>query len=70
MGNLTTGDRTSHPKQRSPFVTTKNDRHSPKIDSPKMIALSQAKVIAVLKFDQQDDGNRTFKSKNDHSFKP
>jgi len=38
---------------------TKNDRHSPKIDSPKMIALSKAQVITVLKFNQQEDSDRT-----------
>jgi hypothetical protein len=57
------GDRSllPHPKQRSPFVITKNDRHSRKTDSPKMIALSQAKMRAVLNFNQEDDGDRTLK---------
>jgi hypothetical protein len=33
----------------SPLIITKNDRHSQKIDSPKMIALSAVKVIALSK---------------------
>jgi hypothetical protein len=33
------------------------------------IALSKAKMIAVLKFHQQDEGDRTFKSQNDRKFK-
>jgi hypothetical protein len=30
-------------------ISSKNDRHSQKINSPKMIALSTVKVIALLK---------------------
>jgi hypothetical protein len=33
------------------------------------IALSKAKEIAVLKFRQQDDGDRTFTSQNNRNFK-
>jgi hypothetical protein len=35
----------------------------------KVIALSTAKMIAILKFNQQDDGDRTFKSQHDRIFK-
>ena len=61
----------------SPFVITKNDRHSRKIDSPKMIALSTIKVIAlsiakaiallkaqVIALLKPKD--RTFKGQNNH----
>jgi hypothetical protein len=33
-----------------------------------LIALSKAKAIAFLKFNQQDDGDHTFKLQNDRSF--
>jgi hypothetical protein len=33
------------------------------------IALSTAKAIAVLKFNQQDDSDRTFNSQSDRNFK-
>jgi hypothetical protein len=44
------------------LIITKNDRYSRKIDSPKMIALLKSKMIAVLRFNQQDDGDRTTRS--------
>ncbi|MFN7215748.1 hypothetical protein [Microcystis sp.] len=33
------------------------------------IAFSTAKAIAILKFNQQDDGDRTFNSQNNRNFK-
>jgi hypothetical protein len=34
-----------------------------------MIALSKAKAIAILKFNQQNNGDRTFNSQHDRIFK-